>query len=92
MTKGPLAAPSAPGAFLYPNPLVKGHIVKSTTVPRQARTYSARETAEIIGVPYSTLTEMVREGRVDHLRPIRVGRQTRFPKVHIDRLTEGTAA
>ena len=56
-----------------------------------SRTYTLREVADILGVPYSTLAQQVREGKADHLRPIRVGTRTVFPRIHIDHLTEGAA-
>lgn len=55
----------------------------------EARTYSARETATLIGIGYSTLCQAVREGRADHLKPIRVGETMRFPRYHIDAITLG---
>ena len=56
-----------------------------------SRTYTLREVATILGVPYSTLAEQARTGRADHLRPIRVGTRTVFPRTHIDHLTQGAA-
>lgn len=49
-------------------------------------TYSVPETAALLGFATSTLYQQVREGRADHLKPIRLGTKTRFPKSHIDRL------
>lgn len=56
------------------------------------RTYTVPEVAELLGIKLSTLYQQVREGRAGHLRPIRVGTVTRFPRTHIDRLLEGEAA
>ena len=55
-------------------------------------TYTVTEVADLLGVARSTLYEQVARGRADDLRPIRVGRTTRFPRAHIDRLLEGDAA
>ena len=57
----------------------------------KARTYSAAETAAILGIGKSTLTDHVREGTADHLHPIRVGRTIRFPMNVIDGLVGGAA-
>lgn len=57
----------------------------------KARTYSAAETAAILGIGKSTLHDHVRAGTADHLHPIRVGTTTRFPKATIDALTAGAA-
>ena len=57
----------------------------------KARTYSAAETAAILGIGKSTLHDHVRAGKVDHLHPIRVGTVTRFPKATIDALAGGAA-
>ncbi len=56
------------------------------------RFYSASEAAEILGVPYSTLCEQAREGRVKYLRPLQVGARWRFPKKILDALAEGASA
>lgn len=58
---------------------------------RKSKTYSVVETAELIGVSKTALYECIKKGEVDHLRPIRVGGSTRFPKAHIDCLLEGAA-
>lgn len=60
--------------------------------PLQTRTYTARETAQLLGIGHSTLTQAVREGRADHLEPIRVGETMRFPRRLIDQITHGTTA
>lgn len=55
------------------------------------KTYTARETAALLGIGHTTLCRHVREGTADHLRPIRVGQTIRFPRAHIDRLVESAA-
>lgn len=50
------------------------------------RTYSAAETAEIIGISKSTICKWVRDGKADQLAPIKVGHALRFPRAVIDRL------
>lgn len=57
----------------------------------KARTYSAAETAAILGIGKSTLHDHVRAGTANHLHPIRVGTVTRFPKATIDKLAGGAA-
>lgn len=57
----------------------------------KARTYSAAETAAILGIGKSTLHDHVRAGTANHLHPIRVGTVTRFPKTTIDKLAGGAA-
>jgi len=57
----------------------------------KARTYSAAETAAILGFGKTTLLEHVRTGRADHLHPVRLGRAIRFPKATIDAIAEGVA-
>lgn len=49
-------------------------------------TYSTREAAEILGYSRVTLARHVKDGTADHLNPIIVGRNIRFPKATIDRL------
>ena len=57
----------------------------------QARTYSAAETAAILGIGKSTLHDHVRAGTANHLHPIKLGRATRFPKAIVDALAGGAA-
>lgn len=57
----------------------------------KSRTYSAAETAAILGIGKSTLHDHVRAGTAKHLHPIRVGTATRFPKATIDALAAGAA-
>lgn len=57
----------------------------------KARTYSAAETAAILGIGKSTLHDHVRAGTANHLHPIKLGRATRFPKATIDKLAGGAA-
>lgn len=57
----------------------------------KARTYSAAETAEILGFGKSTLLEHVREGKAAHLHPVRLGRAVRFPMNVVDQLAGGAA-
>ena len=57
----------------------------------KARTYSAAETAAILGIGKSTLHDHVRAGTANHLHPIKLGRATRFPKATIDALAGGAA-
>lgn len=47
-------------------------------------TYSTREAAEILGYSRVTLARHVKDGTAEHLRPIIVGRNIRFPKATID--------
>ena len=64
----------------------------NTTKPApECRTYSAAETARILGIGKSTLTDHVRKGTAKHLRPIRVGDALRFPMAVIDDLAGGAA-
>lgn len=49
-------------------------------------TYSAADTARILGFSKSGLLKAVREGRAGHLCPVHIGNRTRFPKNVIDRL------
>lgn len=57
----------------------------------KARTYSAAETAQILGIGKSTLHDHVRAGTANHLHPVKVGRATRFPMSVIDALAAGAA-
>ena len=57
----------------------------------KCRTYSASDTAMILGIGKSTLLDNVNRGSAKHLRAIRVGNTVRFPRVVIDALTEGVA-
>ncbi|MBA1835424.1 helix-turn-helix domain-containing protein [Corynebacterium wankanglinii] len=57
----------------------------------KCRTYSAADTALILGIGKSTLLENVNRGDADHLRAIRVGTTIRFPIAVIDGLTAGAA-
>lgn len=57
----------------------------------KARTYSAAETAAILGIGKSTLHDHVRAGTAKHLHPVKLGRATRFPKATIDALAAGAA-
>lgn len=57
----------------------------------KARTYSAAETAAILGIGKSTLHDHVRAGTAKHLHPFRLGTVTRFPKATIDALATGAA-
>ena len=58
----------------------------------ESRTYTVTETAERLGIPRSTLYDQIRRDAVPHLRPIRIGTRTVFPRAHIDALLEGEAA
>ena len=51
-----------------------------------SRTYSAQETAEILGIGKSTITKWVREGKAQQLAPIKLGTAIRFPRTIIDQL------
>lgn len=57
----------------------------------KCRTYSAQETATILGIGKSTLLEHVNKGTANHLRAIRLGSAVRFPMAVIDALVEGAA-
>lgn len=57
----------------------------------KARTYSAREAADILGIGKSTIHDHVRNGTAAHLHPVRVGQAVRFPKTVIDALAGGAA-
>ena len=50
------------------------------------RTYSAQETAEILGISKSTICKWAREGKAQQLAPIKLGTAIRFPRVVIDQL------
>ncbi|WP_288858172.1 helix-turn-helix domain-containing protein [uncultured Corynebacterium sp.] len=50
------------------------------------RTYSAAETAAILGISKSTICKWVRLGEAEQLKPIKVGEALRFPRVVIDAL------
>lgn len=65
--------------------------MKHTKRAVMARTYSAAETATILGIGKSTLTDHVRNGTAEELRPIRVGKTIRFPMSVIDSLAGGAA-
>lgn len=57
----------------------------------KARTYSAAETAAILGIGKSTLHDHVRNGTASHLHPVQVGQAVRFPKAIIDQLAPEVA-
>ena len=65
--------------------------MNDTSPGLQARTYSAAETAAILGIGKSTLHDHVRAGTANHLHPIKLGRATRFPKAIVDKLAAGAA-
>lgn len=50
------------------------------------RTYSAQETADILGISKSTICKWAREGKADQLAPIKLGTAIRFPRAVIDQL------
>lgn len=50
------------------------------------RTYSAAETADILGISKSTICKWAREGKADQLAPIKLGTAIRFPRAVIDQL------
>lgn len=50
------------------------------------RTYSAAETAEILGISKSTICKWAREGKAQQLAPIKLGTAIRFPRAVIDQL------
>lgn len=50
------------------------------------RTYSAQETADILGISKSTICKWAREGKAQQLAPIKLGTAIRFPRVVIDQL------
>lgn len=62
------------------------------SVAPDRRTYTARETADLLGIGHTTLCRHVKTGGADHLKPIVVGTTIRFPRAHIDSLLEGEAA
>ena len=57
-----------------------------------ARTYSAQETADILGISKSTLLKAVRDGEATDLHPIRVKTVVRFPRIVVDQLAPEEAA
>lgn len=65
--------------------------MKLTKQEIKCRTYSAADTALILGIGKSTLLENVNRGDADHLRAIRVGTTIRFPIAVIDELTQAAA-
>lgn len=56
------------------------------------RTYSAAETARILGVGRTTIFDNAHAGKLEHLRPLWVGTRLRFPKDVIDRVAAGEVA
>ena len=50
------------------------------------RTYSAQETADILGISKSTICKWAREGKAQQLAPIKLGEALRFPRAVIDQL------
>ena len=54
-------------------------------------TYSVAEAAAILGVGKSTLHDNINAGKVDYLRPFRVGTVTRFPKSTVNAVAGGAA-
>lgn len=50
------------------------------------RTYSAQETAGILGISKSTVCKWAREGKAQQLAPIKLGTAIRFPRAVIDQL------
>lgn len=58
----------------------------------EPRTYTAAETAAILGIGKSTLHDHVRAGTANHLHPVRVGTTVRFPRTVIDNLTTGATS
>ena len=50
------------------------------------RTYSAQETADILGISKSTICKWAREGKAQQLAPIKLGTAIRFPRAVIDQL------
>lgn len=53
--------------------------------PTTRRAYSVAETAEITGIPESTLYRWAREGKADHLGCVRAGSKTIFSRAVIDK-------
>lgn len=51
-----------------------------------SRTYSAQETADILGISKSTICKWAREGKAQQLAPIKLGTAIRFPRAVIDQL------
>ena len=51
-----------------------------------SRTYSAQETADILGISKSTICKWAREGKAQQLAPIKLGTAIRFPRTVIDKL------
>lgn len=54
------------------------------------RTYSAQETADILGISKSTICKWAREGKAQQLAPIKLGTAIRFPRAVIDQLAPQT--
>lgn len=59
---------------------------------KQARTYSVKETAEILGISSRSLYRHVEKGTAAHLSPITVGKRIAFPRRVIDSLVEPAGA
>ena len=55
-----------------------------------SRTYSAQETADILGISKSTICKWAREGKAQQLAPIKLGTAIRFPRAVIDQLAPQT--
>ena len=51
-----------------------------------SKTYSTQETAKLLGYNRTTLARHVKNGTAEHLKPIIVGRNIRFPKAVIDNM------
>lgn len=60
------------------------------SVAPDRRTYTARETADILGIGHTTLCRHVKTGAADHLKPIVVGQTIHFPIAHIDDIAPPT--
>ncbi|MBG9333148.1 helix-turn-helix domain-containing protein [Corynebacterium belfantii] len=61
-------------------------LLKGVDHMQSTRTYSAAETAAILGISKSTICRSVREGKAQQLKPIKLGEALRFPRTVIDAL------
>lgn len=59
-----------------------------SSASNESKTYTVSESALILGIPESTLYRQLRDGKAEHLRPIRVG-VWRLPRRIIDALANG---
>lgn len=57
-----------------------------------AKMYTVSEVAELTGWAESTIYQQLRTGKLEHLRPARMGNRWRIPKRLVDQMVDGVAA